>query len=292
MKRSIGAHLADQLFGFERSASRGDRIFLRVFELFIVGWTLQFAWTWFATLQRLEAVVLPLGLANYVDVSVFFAPTPALVLTVALTVSLALGVFRKGRFAYAVALVLFHLAYVSRYSLGEISHGSHFIGMAVLGLAIGTAAFHEHEEAVGKFSVGFAYFLYGIGYTSASLCKLIGSGIGWPKGDHFALWVGERSVDVMSTFGTFELNVLQDFSLRFPILGTAALTFGLLAEIAGVLMWFRKLRMWVMTALIAMHVGVELSLNIYFGHNIYVLVLLAYPWGRWLDRFLPPRSDA
>ncbi len=284
------AYLADQLFGFERPATRGERIFMRVFELFVVGWTMQFAWTWFATMQRLEAVVLPLGLANYVDVSMFFAPTPAALLTVGLTASLALGFFRKSRYAYAVAVVLFHMAYVSRYSLGEISHGSHFIGMAVLGLAIGTAAFRESEEAAAKFSVGFAYFLYGIAYTSASFCKLIGTGVDWPKGDHFALWVGERSVDVMSTFGTFELNVLQDISLQYPILGTAALTFGLLAELAGVLMWFRRPRMWVITALIGMHVGVELSLNIYFGHNIYVLVLLGYPWGRWLDRVLSARS--
>ncbi|MBC8066990.1 MAG: hypothetical protein IAG13_01545, partial [Deltaproteobacteria bacterium] len=224
---------------------------------------------------------------EHVDVSWFFHDGHAYLLASALTLAVILGFARLpgvGRVAYAVALVLFHLMYVTRYSLGEISHGSHFIGMAVLGLAIADLAMPSQMRE--RFTLGFLFFFYGIAYTSAGFCKLIGSGLGWADGRHLALWLGERTVDIGSTFGSFEPNALQRVLVAHPALATAVLAFGLLAELGGVALWLRRTRPYAATALIAMHVGVELSLGIWFGHNIYALLAIAYPWGPAIDRAL------
>ncbi len=277
--------LAANLFPYERTPTRGELLFFRFFEFLIGGWALQAGWTWAETMLRHRVVVLPLGLANYFDLTVFFAPVPAYGLVAALTLFVVLGFTRVWRFGYAGALVALHLLYASRYSLGEISHGSNFVGLALVALALGAWRFRT-SASMYRFVFGLLFFLYGVGYASAGVCKLVASGLSWPMGEHMALWVGERSVDVTSSFGAFEPNFLQRLVLSKPWVGTLALTFGLLAELAGVAIWYEKPRPYVMTALIGMHLGVELCLSIYFGQNIYILTLLAYPWGRWLDRAL------
>jgi hypothetical protein len=272
----------DNLFPFERPATRGDLLFFRVFEALIIVWTLNAAWFWAPSFAYYTVVVGPLGLANFMDISVFFNPVAAYGLVTALTVSLVLGFFRRWRWAYFVALLLFHLAFVARYSLGEISHGSHFPGLAILALALGTTMYRT-PAVTYRFVFGMIFFLYGLGYTCAGFCKLIATGLGWPAAQHLALWMGERMIDVTSSFGVFEPNLMQRFVVAYPAVGSVALAFGWVAEFAGVLMWFERARPYVLTALILMHLGVEFLLNIFFAENIYILVLLAYPWPRLLD---------
>lgn len=284
--RRTTAVLAHNLFPFDRSLTRGERIFFRIFEVAVLAMSLELAWRYAAYIQRIEAVVLPLGIANYVDVSVFFDHGLSYLLAGLMTLTALLGFLRRSPYAYAVALGLFHLLYASRYSLGEISHEAHFPGMAVMGFAIGTWIFRHDREALPRFVYGFLFFTYGVGYTSAGVCKLLATGLDWPAGAHLALWMGERSVDVTSTLGYFQPNLLQRWSLQYPVIGTAALTFGLVAELAGVLIWFERTRPYVLTALIVMHLGVEVTLNIFFGQNVYMLAMLAYPWGRALDWLL------
>lgn len=284
-RQRVWNRLYDELFEFERPSTRGERAFGLVFELLVCSWTLLFVWEWVALLPRLSAVVLPLGVANYVDVSALFATAPAYSTVTLLTLALVCGLFRV-RFAYLVAVSLFHVMYVARYSLGEISHGSHFVGMALLALGLARDLFHGDAHKVGRFAFGWLFFVYGLSYASAGVCKLVATGLGWPSGSHLTLWIGERSIDVLSTWGSYTPNAFQVLALEYPIIGTAALTFGLLAELAAPLMWFRRLRPWVLSALIVMHLGVELSLDIFFGHNIYLLVLLAYPWARGFDLLL------
>ena len=225
--------LRKELFPFELPASDGELLFFRVFEALVCVWTLQHAWTWAPFIQRIKAVVLPLGIANYVDVSVLFAHGISYVFAGCLTLLLGLGFFRLTKFAYAGAILLFHVLYAARYSLGEISHGTNFLGYAVLALAIGTWAFRDSRSTLARFVFGFLFFFYGIGYTSAGVCKLIATGWTWPSGEHLALWVGERTVDVTSSTGSFKLNMLQQLALEHRWLGTLVLTFGLLAELVG-----------------------------------------------------------
>ncbi len=279
----IVERLRRQLFPFERLASEGELLFFRVFEALVCIWTIQFAWEWAPFIQRIKTVVLPLGVANYFDVSVFFEHGLSYVLAGAQTLFLVLGFLRRTKWAYAAAIVVFHLLYVTRYCLGEISHGTNLLGLAVLAWALGTLCFQRSTAHQMRFVFGFLVFFFGLGYSSAAVCKLVATGISWPSGDHLALWIGERTVDVTSNTGRFDMGTFQALALEHRWVGTLVLTFGLVSELVGMLGWVERLRVFVLSGLIIMHLGIDLMMNIYFGHNIYLIALLAYPWGRLFD---------
>jgi uncharacterized membrane protein len=99
------------------------------------------------------------------------------------------------------------------------------------------------------------------------------------------MWIAERKVDVMSKFGAFEPTMLQELVLQDYRFGTLFLTFGLLAELSGVLMWWRRYRYAVVLAVLGMHIGIFFTMNIMFHASTYLLVLLGLPWHRLIDRF-------
>jgi hypothetical protein len=275
--------LSRELFAFEVPSTRGEYLAFRVIELIVCAFTLDTIWPWAQAVQRHSAVILPLGLARYLDITVLFGPV-AYVAAALATLLLALGVLRV-RYAYASALVLFHLLYAARYCLGEISHGSNFAGMAVLALAVGTALSRD-EHSLQRLTLGFLCFFYGIGYTSAGVCKLVATGPDWAAGEHLVLWMRERGVDMLSSRGVFQDNAARQYLLAHPGAGALTLGFGLVAELAGVCLWFRKLRPFVAAALIAMHTGIGLTMGLYFPQNITLLACVGFPWGRWLDALL------
>jgi hypothetical protein len=279
-------YLLRNLFGFEVDETRGDRIFFRVLEAFIVGFTVYLAWTWALYTQRIEVVVLPLGIAQYVDISFMFDHGISVIVAALLTGALTLGFARISTGpAYLVALLLFHLQYVARYSLGEISHGSNMLGMSVMGLAVGFLVFRD-PAFQRKFALGFIYFFVGIGYTLAAFCKLIGTGINWPDGRHLWMWINERGIDLLSTYGHFDPNIAQQLILADYRFGTMALAFGLLTEFFGFLMWFRKTRYLIVLMIIGMHMGILITMSIFFDAFTIQLILLGFPWAYWLDRRL------
>jgi len=65
--------LLNRLFDFDRQETAGEMLFYRLFELLIMYWVVTFAWKWGLYIQRLGDVVLPLGIANYLDVSFMFS---------------------------------------------------------------------------------------------------------------------------------------------------------------------------------------------------------------------------
>jgi hypothetical protein len=226
--------------------------------------------------------MLPLGLAQYIDVSFMFDHHVALINAGLIALLLLLGLTRAWRPAYAVALLLFHFQYVARYSLGEISHGSNLVGMGILLLGVAHLSFSD-QTARRQFVWGTLYFFIGLGYTSAAVCKLVGTGIFWPDGHHLLMWIGERKVDVMSKFGTFDPNLLQEMVLQNYHWGTLFLLFGLIAEASSFLMWFRKYRYYIVMLVVSMHFGILLTMNIFFDASTYLLILLGLPWNRVLD---------
>ena len=275
--------LANNLFDYRSPYTLGKRVHFRLLELFVVVYTLVFCWEWGWYIQKIETVLLPLGIANHIDVSFMFDHNISVVNAAVISVLCLLGFFRLlTRYAYLGALLLFHLQYVSRYCLGEISHGSNFVGMSLLGLALALICFNEPQQRRG-FTLGFLYFFLGLGYTSAGVSKLIGTGLAWADGRHLWLWIGERRVDTFSIFGAFEPNALQNLILQDVRLATLVLTFGLLTELSGVLMWWRRSRYVVILLLIGMHIGVALAMNILFDMYIYELALLL-PWWLLIDR--------
>lgn len=269
--------LISRLFDFESAETAGQRIFYRAFEGFIILYATKFCWEWGYYTQQIDAVLLPLGAANYVDVSFMFDNNLSMLVAACITTCGILGFFRKSRFAYLVMLALFHLQYISRYCLGEISHGSNLVGMSLLVIAVGAVLFSD-TFVMRRFVLGGIYFFLGIAYTSAAVCKIVGTGLGWSSGRHLWMWIAERQIDTLSKFGAADPNWLQQLVLEHIEVGTLLLTFGLLAELFGFLIWWPHLRLYVIIALIGMHLGVAVSMNILFDVYIYELILLVGVW--------------
>lgn len=281
--QSFARTLRSELFETDEFNTRGGRIYFRLIELFLAGYAIHYCWTWGVYIQQnITSVLLPLGLANYVDVSFLFDHNVALVNAVLVAVLVLVAFFRLWRPAYLLALIAFHLQYVARFSLGEISHGSNLVGMGILGLGLGFLAFRS-EANRRRFTFGFLYFFIGLGYTSAAFSKLIGTGLHWPDGRHLLMWIAEREVDTISKLGTFDPNLFQELVLSAYHVGTVALVFGLLAELVSFLMWWRKYRYVVVSLLAAMHIGTKISMNIFFPATTYLLILLAIPWHQVID---------
>lgn len=276
--------LSDELFGGDSSKTVGNRLYFRGVELFIVAYAFYYCWEWGLYVQQhVSSALLPLGLAQYLDVSFMFDNYLAPANAVLVGVLGGVGFLRLWRPAYLLALLAFHLQYVTRYCLGEISHGSNLIGMGVLGLGLALVAF-ESETQRRRFTFGFLYFFIGLGYTSAGICKLIGTGLHWPDGHHLLMWIAERKVDTLSKFGAFEPGFLQELVLSDYRFGTLFLTVALLTELCSFLMWWRRYRYVIVLLVLGMHVGIVFTMNIFFHASTYFFILLGLPWHRIIDR--------
>lgn len=288
MKRARGNNilwsLHRHLFDCEAPETRGEQLFFRVFEGFVVTSSIALCWSWGWYTQRIEAVVHPLGLARYIDLSFLYDHGLSLLLAALVSVLCLAGFARVvPRFAYPAALLLFHLQYVARFSLGKVAHGSNFVGMSLLALTLAWVFFHE-ARLQRRFTFGFLYFFLGLGYVLAASCKLGGTGLTWPDGHHLWMWMMERKVDVLSTFGSFTPNPIQRFLLRYHAAATVVLAFGLITELLGWMMWWGPTRRFILLALVGLHVGTALTLNIYFTLYMIELLLLALPGAKIWDQ--------
>lgn len=270
------------LFDSERPETPGDAIFFKIFEVFVVVASMQLAWSWGVYIPRISDVVLPLGIAHYVDLHFMFNEL-APVINAFLISCLVLGGFlRVWRYAYIVAFALLHLQYAARYSLGEIPHSSNLLGMTLLGLGLAMLLFSD-DDLRRRFTLGFTYFFVALGYTLAGLSKLVGTGIMWSDGRHLWLWIHEKNIDRFAKTGMLELNGLQELILSSHFVATAFLTLGLLTELSSFLVCWRRFRIPIMLAILGMHAGIFVVMNIIFTLTTYELVLLALPWPVWLN---------
>ena len=273
------------LFDFEREETVGEILIYRFFELVVVYWTIKYAWRWGPYMSRLKDTVLPLGIAEYVDITFMFNHPLGIINAVLMTVLVLMGFFRLWRYAYLATLLVFHLHYVARFSQGEISHGSNIVGTIIFALAVATLAY-EHRREIRRATLGLTYFFFGCAYTSAALCKLIATGPTWSSGRHLWMWIQERTVDQFSMTGTVDYNWLQQLALDSTLIGTAILTVGLLAELFAFLFWFKRTRALAGTMVAGMHVGIWGVMRLTFSANTYLLLILAYPWPRLIDKAL------
>lgn len=277
--------IGDQLFEPNREVTPGELIFFKFFELFILFYTLKFSWNWglYAKLHNSE-VVLPLGLANYVDVSLFFDHNIPVIIAILITILAILSFLRKGsKWFYAVVIFLLHLQYVIRFSQGEIPHSQNMIGLSVFCLAVG-AIFFSEKQKMPRFVLGSIIFFVGLGYTSAFFSKLVASGFNWFDGRHLWLWISEKSVDILSREGSFQLNFLQQLALSSTFMASMILLFGWLTELIGFTIWWKKLRPYTTTLLIFMHFGITLTMSIRFDAFVLELILIGFPWYKLIDR--------
>ncbi len=280
------------LFEPERSTSNGELWFFKFLELFVSVYTVIFVWEWgwYTQLRNVE-VVLPLGLANYMDVSLFFDHNLALINAALITLLVILCYFRIGpKWLYMVVLILFHLQYVIRFSQGEIPHSQNLIGMSVFCFAIG-AWFFPGEKQMPRFVLGSIIFFIGLGYTSAFFSKLIGTGFNWYDGRHLWLWISEKSIDILSREGVYQPNILQQMALNSTAIASVILLIGWFTELIGFTMWWKKIRPYTTALLIGMHIGITLTMNIRFDAFVMQLILVGFPWYKLIDHFTVSMPD-
>jgi len=184
-----------------------------------------------------------------------------------------------------VVMVLLHIQYVARFSQGEIPHSQNLIGMSVLCFAIG-AWFFPDKKQMPRFVMGSIIFFIGLGYTSAFFAKLIGTGFNWFDGRHLWLWIGEKSIDILSREGAWSPNFLQSLALQSTAMASLILLIGWFTELIGFTMWWKKLRPYTTTLLIGMHFGITLTMNIRFDAFVIQLILVGFPWYILLDRYI------
>ena len=279
--------IGNQLFEQERDQSPGEVVFFKLFELFIVFYIIKFAWEWgmYTELRNLE-VVLPLGIAKYIDVSIFFDNQLAIINAFFITLISIMSYLRLGyKWQYMVVMVLLHVQYVARFSQGEIPHSQNLIGMAVFCFAIG-AIFFPDKEIMPRFVMGAIIFFIGLGYTSAFFAKLIGTGFFWFDGRHLWLWIGEKSIDILSREGVYDANFLQSLALRRTAVASVILLIGWFTEFIGFTMWWKKIRPFTTLMLIGMHIGITMTMNIRFDAFVIQLILVGFPW--YILRYIRP----
>lgn len=279
--------IGHQLFEPNRPLSSGEQIFFKIFELFILIYTIKYAWEWGVYTQlRNTEVVLPLGIANYIDISILFKWNLALINAAVITLLSSIAFTRMGyKWFYLVVIVLLHIQYVARFSQGEIPHSMNLIGMSVLCFAVGAIWFPDKKQ-MPRFVLGSVIFFIGLGYTSAFFAKLIGTGIYWFDGRHLWLWISEKSIDVYSTIGYYEPNFLQELALTYLPVASVILLIGWLTELIGFTLWWKKLRPYTTLLLIGMHIGITMTMNIRFDAFVMQLILIGFPWYLLIDKYV------
>ena len=274
------------LFGFHENETPGQALHFKLFELYMVYHAIWTVWYWGRYTLRISDVVLPLGIAQYIDITFMYGNNLPLFNAAIISALLVLAFFRMvPSFTYMIALVLMHIQYVARFSLGEISHGAHLTAMTLLIFALGVWFFRDQVQQ-RKFIFASAFFYVGLSYVSAGVSKLIGTGPWWIDGHHLWIWMSEKSIDILSREGSFSYNWLQELAWISRPVATLILLSGLMIELFGAGLWFTKTR-WISTTLIiGMHLGIMMTMNIRFDASIAQMLVIGYAWGWLFDRYL------
>lgn len=267
----------NNLFVYERADSLGLRLHLRFFELFTVLYSIIYAWQWGFYILRYSDVVLELGMANYIDVSIFFGNNLPLINAALITVCTVVPfIYRKLGWLYLPAIFFLHMQYVTRFSLGEIPHSSNMLGFSLMGLGIGFAFLKDKQKAL-QFGFGFVIFFIAFGYTTAAFSKMIGTGFTWIDGNHLWLWIAEKTTDQLAEDGVLKYSLIQQLALQSRFIATMILAVGFFTEFFSFLAWFKKLRPWLFTALVGMHIGIYYTMNIWFMSYMIEIIIIGYP---------------
>lgn len=276
--------LRRNLFEKPEVVSGTHLLVFKILELFVVAKTIELAWFWGIYTLRIADVVVTLGIANHIDISFMHGNNLPVYNALLITVLCIITYFRIGsKYQYLLVMILLHIQYVARYTLGEIPHSANLIGLSIFAFALGQIFFNKYAPKY-RFIMGIIFFFGGLGYTTAAFSKLIGTGFDWVDGRHLWLWIGEKGTDILSRDGAWEPNFLQGLALSSIPIATTILIFGLITEFFGFLMWFRKTRPWITTFIIGMHIGITLSMNIRFDAFVIELILIGYPWAEWLNK--------
>jgi len=184
---------------------QGRILHFRLIELLVTSQIIYFSWEWGIYLPKISSIAYPVGLANYVDVSLLLSFHNSWINAGLITILVLMGFLRYSKYSYTVALLFVHLQYVARFSVGKVGHGSVLPGLMFLSIALATIFFSSEKDRaeVGMFLM---LFFAGLAYDAAAFCKLFASGLSWVQGDHLWMWMQENIVDQLSANGTVHLN--------------------------------------------------------------------------------------
>lgn len=282
-------YLKRELYGGRREEPV-DVVVFKVFEAYIVYRAIEYCWQWGIFIQDIGEVVLPLGVANYLDVSFMFENGVSIVTAALAGVLMVAGFLRVSRYAYLLSMALFHLQFAARFCLGEIPHSSNFVGLAILVLGLGAVCF-EDATARRRFVTGTLVFFIGLAYFTGAVSKIVATGITWPDGRHLWIWIAEKAADKYSEFGTLTLNPVQRLVVDSWWFATASLTFGLVVELAAPAFWFRRTRAIAAVGMLSLHAGIYLTMRIVFSASMVIIGILGFPWADWLKKFRPGLNE-
>lgn len=265
--------------------TNGNIIQFKVFELLVLFLSVKESINWMIYIKNYEEIVIPVGLANYININYLFSEPWMYIHSGCIILFCVAGFIRKGKYSYLVVLILLHILYAARFSFGKVSHGANFLGISLLLLSL-SFLFYSKPENRRKFVFEACFFLFGIAYVSSGVSKLIGTGLHWPDGQHLLLWIAEKQIDQLSQHGETSLNALQLLIMKHYWLATCFLFIGLITELSGFLLWFKKSRPWIALLLIGMHIGILFTMNILFDQFVLFLAIVAMPWFKITDRYL------
>ena len=272
-----------QLFDPEEVESAGQRFQFLLLEILVAVRAQYELWTWAEIIPNQPAITVPAAIGHYLDVSFMLRdPLYAQVNALLCGLFMLLGLTRRLRAGYALAFLSLSVQFAARYGLGKVQHGATMLGMAVLALAVAHLAF-KREDLRRKAALGLLVTMISVGYIFAGTNKLRATGLRWVRGEHLWLWIRQKQIDTLSAAGHGKLNFLQSITLKSSVFATLQLCFGLLSELAAVILWWRPARRWVMLCLAGMHFGISRVMNIHFTPSILILLCLALPIAEVFD---------
>jgi hypothetical protein len=271
-----------ELFDPDEPESYGRRVQALLFELVVVARAQYELWMWTKIIPLQSGIPKPAGIARVVDVSFMIDGFAASANAALAGVFMLLGLAQRLRWGYLLGFCAFHLQYVARFGLGKVQHSTNMLGFALLALA---AAHLSYRDPVlrRKAAHGLTVLLFSFGYSLAAIAKLRAKGLRWADGHHLWLWVSEKRIDVIAASGRSQVNFLQKLVSKNLHVATLMLAGGLAAEMSSALMWWRRVRRWIMLALAAMHLGIAQVMNIHFVPNVLILLALGLPIAELID---------
>jgi len=272
----------------------GMELYYKLFELMVYSGLLYHVWLWSSAITSSSGVYHPGGLAHYLPLSLMFDPVIPYVNAGIISGMLLLGFFRiMPKYTLSTALLLIHIQYVARFTLGKLPHETVFLGMALLGFVLAVWLVPRNRDRV-RFVFVFLIFFMGLAYMMSAAAKIIGTYLVspdtfWANGQHLWLWINSRQVSSMSDSGIYTLGFLSSQALNSWFVATAMLSYGLLVEAFGFLLWFDRTRWLIALLLIGLHLGIGMVMGLYFFFFIAQLAYVGFRWDLPIDGFIRSR---
>ncbi len=275
-------------FRFTDHPTPGMKLHYKLFELFVYACLVWFVMHWAAGMATLTSQHSAGGLAHYFPVEWMYGTIFPWINATIITLLLLFGFFRvMPRLLLTSAFILIHFQYVARYTMGKLPHESVFLGMALLAFVLAVWVIPKPSERI-RFVFVFLLFFMGLGYVMSGFVKIIGTFLVnpesfWSDGRHLWLWIASRQVSILTAEGTYALNFMQKMAQINWYLATAMLTYGLVAELLGFLLWFDRTRWIGAVLLIGLHTGIGMVMGLFFPFFIAQLIMTGFRWDRLLD---------